>query len=186
MEMAARGTGGGPVTRLAPVHRLLFGVALLLACACVVGGVLVVREATDDDAAAAADAPSVEEQDRYGDVRRAAEATATALVNIDYRKPEESFEAVAATATGTFLDQYQASSDSLVELVKAYQSVLVGKVAVSAVDTVDADSASVLVATEGTVRNAETDQDVVRNFRLRITLVRQDDAWLANDLEFVG
>ena len=168
---------------------VLFVVALLLACACVVGGVMVVQESRerDDGAASGGAAPSEAEQDRYGEVKAAAEATATALVNIDYRDPDQSFEAVAATATGTFLDQYQASSDSLVELVTTFESVLEGAVSVSAVDDIDADSASVLVATEGTVSNAQTGEDTqVRNFRLLIKLVRQDDRWLANDLEFVG
>lgn len=145
------------------------------------------RERSDRDSSAATSRPSVAEQDRYGQAKKAAEATATALVNIDYREPQTSFDAVAATATGTFLDQYKASSDSLVELVTTFKSVLSGKVAVSAVDDIDADSASVLVATEGKVSNAQTGEDTqVRNFRLLIMLVRQDDQWLANDLQFVG
>lgn len=183
--MTAPGRDGA--RRLVPA---LFVVALVLACACVAGGVFVVREARDrDDAGSGAGtkAPSVAEQDRYGQAKKAAEATATALVNIDYRDPQKSFDAVAATATGTFLDQYKASSDSLVELVTTFKSVLEGTVAVSAVDDIDADSASVLVATEGKVSNAQTGEDAqVRNFRLLIKLVRQDDRWLANDLQFVG
>ncbi|MDO9458266.1 hypothetical protein [Nocardioides sp.] len=169
---------------------VLFVVALVLACACVAGGVFVVLEARDrggSDDASDTGAPSAAEQDRYGEVKVAAEATATALVNIDYRDPDKSFDAVAATSTGTFLDQYKASSDSLVELVTTFKSVLEGSVAVSAVDDIDADSASVLVATEGKVSNAQTGKDTqVRNFRLLVKLVRQDGAWLTNDLEFVG
>ncbi|WP_148612997.1 hypothetical protein [Nocardioides rubriscoriae] len=170
--------------RLVPV---LFVVALVLACACVVGGVLVVREARDRAGGSGAQTPTAAEQDRYGEVKLAAEATATALVNIDYRDPQKSFDAVAATATGTFLDQYQASADSLVKLVTSFKSVLTGTVAVSAVDDIDADSASVLVATDGKVSNAQTGETTqVRNFRLLVKLVRQDGVWLANDLQFVG
>lgn len=170
------------------LHRVLLVVVAVLAAACVVGGVRVVDEARDRaDADPAARTPSTAEQDRYGEAKRAAEATATALVNIDYREPEKSFEAVAATATGTFLDQYQASADSLVDLVTRFKSVLTGEVAVSAVDDIDADSASVLVATEGKVANAQTGETPqVRNFRLLVKLVRRDGAWLANDLQFVG
>jgi Mce-associated membrane protein len=167
---------------------VLFVVALVLACACVAGGVLVLEQARDGDGTGSAAArPTAEEQDRYGEVTRAAEATATALVNIDYRDPQKSFDAVAATATGTFLDQYQASADSLVKLVTSFRSVLTGTVAVSAVDDIDADSASVLVATDGKVSNAQTGETTqVRNFRLLVELVRQDGVWLANDLQFVG
>ncbi len=169
---------------------VLYVLALVLACACVAGGVFVVQEARerqDAEGTAGERVPTPEEQDRYGEVKKAAEATARALVNIDYRDPDQSFEAVAATATGTFLDQYKASSDSLVELVTTFESVLTGEVAVSAVDDIDADSASVLVATEGTVTNAQTGGDTqARNFRLQIKLVRVDEKWLANDLVFVG
>lgn len=177
----------GRRSRLVPA---LLVVAVLLACACVAGGVVVARQALDAGSDVASDRtrpPSAEVQDRYGEVKKAAEATATALVNIDYRKPEESFDAVAATSTGTFLDQYKASSESLVELVTGFKSVLQGTVVASAVDDLDEDSATVLVATEGTVGNAQTGQDrQVRNFRLYVTLVRQDGTWLTNDLEFAG
>ncbi|MFB9311957.1 hypothetical protein [Nocardioides plantarum] len=176
-----RMTGGRP-----SAARVLLVLAVVLACACVVGAVLVVEQARGDDDPDRR-APSLAEQDRYGEAKKAAEATATALVNIDYRSPKKSFDAVAATATGTFLDQYKASSDSLVELVTTFKSVLTGKVAVSAVDDIDADSASVLVATEGKVANAQTGETTqVRNFRLLVKLVRRDGAWLANDLQFVG
>lgn len=172
------------MTRLLP--RALVVAAALLALAAVVLGVLVVRQALDDPGTA--DVPSAAEQDRYGEVKRAAEATARALVNIDYRDPQASIDAVAATSTGTFLDQYQASSTSLVDLVTSYRSVLEGEVVVSAVDDLDEDSATVLVATEGTVSNAQTGDDTTaaRNFRLYLTLVRQDGTWLTNDLEFAG
>lgn len=181
---------GAPRAGLRRVDVVLYYVALLLACACVVGGVLTVLEKDDRDKATAdpgTSAPSAEEQDRYGEVLRAAEATATAMVNIDYRDPQASIDAVAATATGTFLDQYTASSDSLIELVTSFESVLTGEPVASAVSTVDADSATVLVATEGQVSNAQTAGETQgRNFRFLVTLVRQDDVWLANDLEFVG
>lgn len=172
----------------AALVRVLGGLLAVLVVACLVGGFLVVREARDRaDQDPAERAPSLEVQDRYGEVKKAAEATATALVNIDYRDPQKSFDAVAATATGTFLDQYKSSSDDLVQLVTSFKSVLTGRVVVSAVDDLDADSASVLVATEGKVANAQTGETTqVRNFRLLVTLVRRDGSWLANDLQFVG
>lgn len=164
----------------------LYAVVLALACACVVGGVLVYVDMGSEPEGALA-APTVAEQQRYGAVKRAAEETATALINIDYRNPGQSREAVSATATGKFLEQYQASSKSLEELVTQYKSVMEGQVVTSAVSNVDEDSATVLVATEGEVRNAQTGDDVqARNFRLLVELVRQDGEWLTSGLDFVG
>ncbi len=132
-------------------------------------------------------APSTAEQERYGEALRAAEATAVALVNIDYRDPDASFDAVRGTSTGTFLEQYDASAGSLVDLVTQFESVLSGEVVSSAVSSIDADDATVLVATDGTVSNAQTGEDAqARNFRILVRLVREDDRWLTNDLEFVG
>ena len=159
---------------------VLYLVALLLACACVAGGVLVLRERGDrQDAAARAD--------RYGEVIEAAEATALAMVNIERDDPQASIDAVAATATGTFLEQYQSSAASLVELVDLFEATLTSTVSSSAVSTLDSDSASVLVATEGEVSNSATGGEVsARYFRFLIKLVRQDGVWLANELEIVG
>ncbi len=65
----------------------LFVLALLLACACVFGGVLVVQEHRDRDRAAV-------EQERYGDVLTSARSEVEALINIDYRDAKQSIDAV--------------------------------------------------------------------------------------------
>ncbi|MBU1803127.1 MAG: hypothetical protein KKA97_13035 [Actinobacteria bacterium] len=175
----------------ARLETVLYVVALLLACGCVVGGVVIVQQARGDARTERESpqtvAPSAAEQERYGEALRAAESTALALVNIDYEDPEASFEAVRGTATGTFLEQYDASSESLVDLVTQFESVLTGTVVSSAVSSIDQDDATVLVATDGTVSNAQTGEGgQARNFRILVKLVREGDRWLTNDLEFVG
>jgi len=176
--------------RRIPTESVLYLVALVLACACVVGGVVVVQQARADARtereSPATLAPSEAEQARYGEALRAAEATAEALVNIDYRDPEASFEAVRETSTGTFLEQYDASAGSLVDLVTQFESVLTGTVVTSAVSSIDQDDATVLVATDGTVENAQTGQDAqARNFRILVRLGLEDARWLTDDLESV-
>ena len=197
--MAARRPGDRPVTTsgrtrtssTGRVETLLYVVALLLACACVAGVVVLVQQHRSDVRAERetpeALPPSAAESARYGEVKQAAEATAAALLNIDYRDTQASFDAVATTATGTFLEQYQASSDSLVTLVTQNQAVQTGTVTASGVSSLDADGASVLVAANGTVVNKQTgEQGQQRIYRLLIKLVHQDGVWLANELEFVG
>ncbi len=174
-------------------HRLptlLYVVALVLACACVSGGVVIWLQHRADVRVASESPetlpPTEAEAARYGEVTAAARATAQALLNIDYRDPQASFEAVAATSTGTFLDQYEASSESLVELVTQYESVQTGEVDSAAVSRLDEDDATVLVAATGTVTNLQTGEDgQLRVYRILITLVAQDGTWLTNDLEFV-
>lgn len=165
-----------------PLVRLnvcLYLLALLLGCACVVGGVQIYR-VHDQRQTERAD------QERYGEVLDAARATAEAFVNVDYRRLDDSQQAVEDTATGKFLQEYQKSASKLAELLRQNRSVMVGEVKAAAVDTIDEDSASVLVATSGTTRNIATgNKERASNFRLRLDLVLEDGRWLTTNLEVV-
>ncbi|WP_341924080.1 hypothetical protein [Nocardioides psychrotolerans] len=161
-----------------PVLLTVLVVVLLVACG--VGGYAAFRE-HDNRAAAQA------EQERYGEVLEAARRMAVAFVNIDYRTPEDSFEAVADNATGEFLEQYEGSSESLVDLLTTNESVMTGAVRSAAVTGLDADSATVIVATNGSVSNVSSnDEQTARDFRLRLDLLLVDGEWRTNNLEFVG
>lgn len=161
---------------------VLYLVALLLACACVVGGVFVVR--THEDRAA-----TRAEQERYGDVVAAASREAEAFINIDYRDPDATFEAVAAGATGDFREQYASVTEDLIQLLTNSESVMTGEVSTAAVSNLDEDSARVIVSTQGSVSNTaiSSEQEAsARSFRLALELVKVEDEWLTNNLEFVG
>lgn len=182
--MAAGGSGDGAVTP-GPGSRTrlnigLFVVALVLACAAVFGGVLVVQDHRDEQRAQ-------DEQERYGAVLASACAEVEAFINIDYRNAQESIDAVAAGATGEFAEQYDSSSEGVVELLEREKSVMDGEVLWAGVSDIDSDSASVLVATTGTVQNQSTgNESVARYFRLKLDLQHVDGEWLTSNLEFVG
>ena len=170
-------TAGGTRVRL---DIGLFVLALVLACACVFGGVLVVQKHRETERNAA-------EQEQYGAALAAARAEVEAFINIDYRNAQDSIDAVAAGATGDFAEQYDSSSDGVVELLEREKSVMDGEVLWAGVTDLDDDSATVLVATTGTVQNQSTgNEKVARYFRLKLDLEKVDDAWLTNNLEFVG
>ena len=182
--MAAGGSGDAPVTP-GPGSRTrlnigLFVVALVLACGSVFGGVLLVQQYRDGQRAQ-------EEQERYGEVLAAARAEVEAFINIDYRDAQASIDAVAEGATGDFAEQYDSSSEGVVELLEREKSVMDGEVLWAGVTDLDADSAGVLVATTGTVQNQSTgNEKVARYFRLKLDLEKVGDRWLTNNLEFVG
>ena len=183
MEVASGGPGGGPVKALGSVsrrHIALYVATVLLACVCVVGGVMVWRTHDVRDRAQA-------DQERYGDVVDAASDEAEAFINIRYDDAENSIDRVAEGATGEFKKQYSSSTKGVLEVLKQEKSVMEGKVLWAGVVDVDQDSATVIAATSGTVANQQTNnQPVARNFRLRLDLVREDGRWLTNDLQFVG
>jgi Mce-associated membrane protein len=186
MEVAAGGTGERLVTGTSttPTGRFtlvaLAAVTLVLAAVCVVGGVLVVREHQDRQGQRSAQA-------RYGDVLAAARTEVLAMLNFDYRKPQESLDAVAAGATGDFAKQYQEHAPGELDELRKNRSVMVGKIDWAGVEDVDADSATVIAATSGTVSNRATkDQPVARSFRVKVELVREGDTWKTANLEFVA
>jgi Mce-associated membrane protein len=180
--VAAGGSGDRPVTAGGPRVRLdigLFVVALLLACACAFGGVLAFQQHREDDRATT-------EQERYGDVLAAARGEVEAFVNIDFRNAQESLDAVASGATGDFAKQYDGSTARVLKLLRRERSVMDGDVLWAGVVDVDADSATVLAATTGTVANRSTrNQEVTRYFRLELDLEKVGGRWLTSNLEFV-
>jgi Mce-associated membrane protein len=181
--MAADGTGVRTVTPASPDprrHVALYLLALVLACVCVAGGVAVSRTHDNREATQV-------EQERYGDVVAAASAEALALVNIDYRDLETTYDTVRAGATGQFLEEYTESWDEQVDLFKQSRSVSTGKVRAAGVSTIDDDSATVMVVVEGTAQNTATgNEPQQRRYRWRLDVVNVDGAWLTSKLEFVG
>lgn len=160
--------------------RLLYVVALLLVCACVALGVLVVGERGDR-------ADAEESQERYGAVLASARAETEAFINIDYQTAQASIDKVADGATGEFKKQYTESVDSVIEVLEQNESVMDGKVVWAGVVSIDADSSRVIAATSGTVANKATQgEPVARNFRIQLDLQLVDGEWLTSNLEFVG
>lgn len=183
MEVVAGRAGGQPVTAerrpRVVLHIVLYVVALVLALACVVGGVLV-YQAHGDRARAA------EEQERYGDVLASARAEAEALINVRYDDAQDSIDKVAAGATGKFRKQYDSRAKDVIRVLKQAKSVMTGQVVWAGIVSADEDSATVLAATSGTVANTRThDKPVARYFRLKLDLAKVGDRWLTSDLEFV-
>ena len=157
----------------------LVALVVVLAGLAVVGG-LIVRRTHDERAA-----ERVREQ-RYAAVLAAASAEAEAFVNIDYTDARSSIDKVAAGATGQFRAQYGTATGKVVRTLDRNHSRMDGTVLWAGVVSVDANRATVLVATDGTVANKQSgNKPVERDFRLRLDLVLKDGRWLTEDLGVV-
>ena len=76
---------------------------------------------------------------------------------------------------------------SLTDAAVSQESVSTGNVEEVGLGDVDADSASVFVAAGSTVKNKGTKGEVEdRNWRMKLTMVKEGDRWLVSKLEFVG
>ena len=132
-------------------------------------------------------ADAASQQQRYGAVLSAAEAEATAFVNLRFDHASQSVGAVASGATGAFRDHYARSAARVVRVLVRNRSVMTGHVVWSGVSAIGPSRATAIVATSGTVANVRTHgTPQPRQFRLRVDLVRVGDRWLASDIAFVG
>jgi len=161
-------------------QRWLAALVTLLLLLTVLGAALVRRTHADRAEASA-------RAERYGAVLAAADAEATAFVNLRYDQAARSIRAVADGATGDFRAHYVRSARDLAATMQRQRSTLTGHVVSSGVVDVVPDRATVIVATSGTVANRRTGgQEVPRHYRLRLTLLREGDRWLTSDIAFVG
>ncbi len=183
-----------PDIRRVRMNAVLYVVAMVAAAAVVVASVLLWREVTDDSTPTALpeagvvplDEGSEEEQERFAGVIDSATEVTTAFINIRHDDAESSIEAVMAGATGEFRDQYAKSTDDIIRLLKQNQSISEGKVVWTGVVASDQDSATVVVATSGTVANkASKNKPIARYYRLQLELVLEKGRWLTRDLQFV-
>lgn len=170
----------------ARLNTVLYVLVVLMACAVILLGVLLVKDGGDggsDEATAAQDADGT---DLHRAVVAAASSEVLAFVNVDHRKLDESTEAVRKGATGQFAEEYDKSLEGLRDLMTRNKSVMVGEILAAGVVNADQDSARVLVATKGTVQNVSTgDKKAERNLRIQVDLEYVDGAWLTSDLQFV-
>ena len=75
-------------------------------------------------------------------------------------------------ATGAFREQYAKSTEGVIKILEENKSIMTGEVLWTGVVAQDPDSATVIVATSGTVQNKQTDnKPVARYFRLQLELV---------------
>lgn len=220
MEVAAGGTGGGPVRSRVRLNIALYVLVIVLTVAvCFIfrsvmwnahadkGGdtsgswvgrtvnVLLDRQSEGATSRIGTDVgpglvqavrPADEEdQERWNAVLDAATGMAEAFLNIDYKDLETTREAVLSRATGAFKKQYEKSFDGLSTLTKRAKSVQTGEVVWAGISSVDDDSATVFVATDGTVVNRTVETPQGRPYRIQMQLSRDGEEWLVRDLRFI-
>jgi Mce-associated membrane protein len=129
---------------------------------------------------------STEEQERTAAVIDAASTMANVFLNVRYDDVDAYAEAVRELATGDFREQFDKSTEGIEKVAQRAKSVQTGDVLWAGVVAVDEDSATVIVASSGTVANTTTKSKAVpRNYRLQLDLTLQDGQWLTRDLQFV-
>ncbi len=99
---------------------------------------------------------STEEQERTAAAIDAASKMANVFLNVRYDDVDAYAEAVRELATGDFREQFDKSTEGIEKVAQRAKSVQTGDVLWAGVVAVDEDSATVIVASSGTVANTTT------------------------------
>lgn len=122
--------------------------------------------------------------DRQAALDRARHVAVT-LTTVTPDTVEHQVNTLLANATGEFRMQFDAASPMFGKVVSDGKVVSKGTVAQAGVVSLSADEATVLVALNSTVRNAQSKADEPRDYRLQVELEKEGDQWLVSNMHFV-
>jgi Mce-associated membrane protein len=127
----------------------------------------------------------VRERQRAGAYVAAARQGVINLTSLDFNKAKEGVQRVLDSATGAFKDDFQRRAEDFESVVKDSKAVTEGSVAATAVESMNNDSAVVLVLANERVTNIAGAKDQPRTFRFRVSVVHDGDQLKLSKVEFV-
>jgi Mce-associated membrane protein len=107
------------------------------------------------------------------------------LTSLDFNKAKEDVQRVLDSATGEFKDDFQKRAEDFASVVKDSKAVTEGSVAATGVESMNNDSAVVLVLATERVTNIAGAKDQPRTFRFRVSVVHDGDDLKVSKVEFV-
>ena len=107
------------------------------------------------------------------------------LTSMDFNKAKEDVQRVIDSSTGQFRDDFQQRAKDFTTVVEQSKVVTQGTVNAAAVQSVDGNSALVLVAATSRITNAAGAKDEPRNWRLKVTVTEDGGQYKMSKMEFV-
>jgi hypothetical protein len=206
--VAAGGSGDGPVTEASstppdrsriPLNIALWLAVMLAAVAAIFLGkvmydqhdraqapVVDVGSDVGSGVVQAMDESPRSEQERIEQVLEQGTKFVDAFLNVDYRKIDAQIATVHSMGTAEFQKQYDKGAAGLKKFATQLQSITTSEVVWAAYESGDADSATVLLATQGTGQNKMAKTPALQLNRVRLDLTKVDGRWLANNVVMVG
>lgn len=125
------------------------------------------------------------EQQRRAEFAAAASQAAVTLMSIDSATAQDNVRQIIDNSTGQFKDDIQSSAEDLVKAAQDSKATTKATVRASAVQSMDAGSAVVLVSSATTVSNSAGANQQPRNWRLSLTMVEDGGQIKMSKVEFV-
>jgi Mce-associated membrane protein len=107
------------------------------------------------------------------------------MTSLDFNRAKEDVQRVIDSSTGQFRDDFQQRAKDFATVVEQSKVVTQGTVNAAALQSMEGNSAVVLVAATSRITNAAGAKDEPRNWRLRVTVTEDDGQYKMSKLEFV-
>ncbi|OCB28869.1 hypothetical protein A5675_06945 [Mycobacterium malmoense] len=107
------------------------------------------------------------------------------MFSMDFNRAKEDVQRVIDSSTGQFRDDFQQRAKDFTTVVEQSKVVTQGTVNAAAVQSIEGDSALVLVAASSRISNAAGAKDEPRNWRLKVTVTDDGGQYKMSKLEFV-
>lgn len=122
------------------------------------------------------------EQDRYVAVARQA---AVNLTTIDFGSADSDVARILASATGTFLDDFQRRAEPFTDVVRQAKSSSKGTVTEAGLESMQGDHGQVLVAVQVTTSINGAPPETPRGWRMRLEVQKVGDDLKVDNVQFV-
>ncbi|GAB2964392.1 hypothetical protein LWP59_24065 [Amycolatopsis acidiphila] len=120
------------------------------------------------------------------DVTLAARQGVLDLIGLSHTDADAAYTRLLQATTGGFHDQLTQQTASFKQALEQGQVVSSGQITEAGVEHLAGDDATALVAAAANIKNTQAPQGENRQYRLQLTLHREDGRWLVSELEFVG
>jgi Mce-associated membrane protein len=108
------------------------------------------------------------------------------MTSLDYNKAREDVQRVIDSSTGEFKNDFQSRADDFTTVVTQSKSITEGTVNAAAVESVNGDSAVVLVSATSRIINSPAGKnEPPRIWRLRVTVTHVDGQYKMSKVEYV-
>jgi Mce-associated membrane protein len=107
------------------------------------------------------------------------------LMSLDFTKGDQDLQRLIDSTTGGFRSDFEKSKNDFLSVMKDSRVVTTANVEATGVESMDADTAVVLVAAKSQVTNAASAQQQPRAWRLSVTMQRDNGQLKMSKVEFV-
>lgn len=127
-----------------------------------------------------------QDEDLRAEYTQTARQAVINLTTIRADSAKEDIERILSVASGEFKTEFDGRVDPFMDVVKQAKVVSTGEVVESGIESVDENSAKVLVAAKQMVSNTGSAEPQSRQYRFRITVSKGDTGMTVSKVEFVG